>query len=370
MGVTAIVRSGIKRTINAWHHYKYYRIYSKQFKHYLELQHYENKKAIGEDAYLKKWKVLCNRVEPYSYRFFSHYCGNSPNIIPEDIGHSYVEEILNPSQYRRAYSDKNLFPVLIGKDYVARTILCRINGSCLLDAEYHNASEDLSQYIGNSTSLILKPSVNSGSGRGILKFDKKGEQFVSSEGNIILTKEFLMSYQNDFCLQEAVRQHSFMKRLCPTSVNTIRLCLYRSVTNDEPIVTASVIRIGKDGAYVDNAHAGGVFIGVDVVTGEMGKFVMDQYGNKQNQWNGVDFSKNTFIVPNWRDVISLAEYIGTRIIHHRLIALDISIDENGKPILIEYNIDEFGFWIFMYANQEVFGKYTDEVINYCVLNRK
>lgn len=72
--------------------------------------------------------MLCPRVEPYSYRFFRHFCGNNPNIVPEDIGRSYIEEVLNPVEYRPAYADKNLFPEIIGKNHVARTIVCRING--------------------------------------------------------------------------------------------------------------------------------------------------------------------------------------------------------------------------------------------------
>ena len=365
MSVFSSLKLGIKKARVFLKHYRVYRRYSSQFKCYLKQQHFENKKVEGEDSYINKWKALSPRVEPYSYRFFSHYCGYNPNIVPENIGHSFIEPVLNPKEYRPTYTDKNLFPEIVGKENVPRTIICRINGSNLLDAEYKKASGDLSEYTGNSTNLILKPSVDASSGGGIIKFEKKGKDFVSIDGKITLSKEFLLSYQKDFCLQEAVSQHSFMNMLCPTSVNTIRLCLYRSVSTEEPVVTASIMRIGKNGAFVDNVHAGGMFIGVDVATGEMGKFVFDQYGNKQASWNGIDFSKNIYTVPYWDDVISFSKYIGTCIHHHRLIALDIALNENGKPILIEYNLRKFGYWVFMFTNQEVFGKYTDEVIDYC-----
>lgn len=369
MSVFSSIKSGVNGAFVSFRHYRRYRRYSNQYKCYLKQQHFENKEAIGEDSYIKKWEVLCSRVEPYSYRFFSHYCGNNPNIVPEDIGRSYIEPVLNPIECRPVYEDKNLFPEIVGKEHVARTVVCRINGSNLLDAEYKNASEDLSKYIGNATSLILKPSVNTSSGRGVMKFEKRGDNFVSVEGDIILSKAFLLSYKKDFCLQETVSQHSFMDKLCPTSVNTIRLCLYRSVANEESVVTAGIIRIGKDGAFVDNSHAGGMFVGVDVATGEFGKFVINQYGNKQTIWNEIDYSKEVFIVPNWNDVISFAKYVGSRIHHHRLIALDIALKENGKPILIEYNLSGLSYWLFMYTNQEVFGKYTDEIIDYCNRNK-
>lgn len=360
-----IIKTWMEDNIPFYRHYRLYKIYSRQYKHYLELQHFEDKKADGEEAYLQKWKALSPRVEPYSYRFFSHYLGYTPNIIPEDIGRTYIEDVLNPLALRPVYYDKNLFPEIIGKENVPRTIVCRINGSQLLNAEYKLAEKELSEYIGEAENLILKPTVGSCSGRGIIKFVKKGNAFVSTDGKTTLSKAFLESYHENFCLQEAVYQHDFMNKLCPTSVNTIRLCLYRSVKNEKPKVTASIIRIGKNGAFVDNACAGGMFIGVNVATGEMGKFVIDHFGNKKNVWNNIDFSQNTFIVPNWQEVIAFAEYVGNRIHHHRLIALDIALNKDGKPILIEYNIDWFSFWLYEYTNQEVFGEYLDEIIDYC-----
>lgn len=370
MIVISRIKKGLKEAVVSSRRYRRYRRYSNQYKCYLKRQHFENKKAVGEDDYIKKWEVLCPRVEPYSYRFFSHYCGNNPNIVPEDIGRSFIEEVLNPVEYRPVYEDKNMFPEIVGKEYAPRTIVCRINGSNLLDAEFKNADDDLSKYTANATSLILKPSVNTSKGRGIMKFEKKGEDFVSVGDNIVLSEAFLLSYQKDFCLQETISQHGFMSKLCPTSVNTIRLCLYRSVSSEESVVTAGIARIGKDGAFVDNVHSRGMMIGVDVATGELGKYVIDQYGNKQSSWNGIDYSKSVYTIPNWNDVISFAKYVGSRIHHHRLIALDIALKENGKPILIEYNLSGFSYCAYMYTNREVFGKYTDEIIDYCCRNKK
>lgn len=346
-------------------HYRCYRLYSAQFKRYIKRHNFQNQEAIGEKEYIQKWKALSKRVEPYSYRYFCHFCGYTPNIIPEDIGHSYIEEVLNPTIHRATYGDKNLFQLIIGKEFVPHTILCRMNGSKLLDSEYKVADGDIMDYIGDETELILKPSIDASSGKGIIKFIRKGQEFVSTDNTHILSTNFLMTYNNNFCLQSAVKQHPFLNKLCKTSVNTVRLCLYRSVKNEMPIVTASVIRIGKDGSFVDNIHTGGMLIGVNTETGELGKFVVDQYGNKQTIWNGIDYENNSFVVPYWNSIISLAQYVGTRIHHHRLIALDIALTEEGKPILIEYNIKSFGFWAFMYVNQEVFGEYTDEIIEYC-----
>lgn len=347
-------------------HYMSYRFYSKQFRHYLKMRGFDNKKAEGEDEYRLKWSQLSERVEPYSYRFFRHFNGNNPNIVPEDIGHNIIEEILNPIEYRKVYSDKNLYPEIVGKEFVAKTIVCRINGSCLLDAYYQMIEpKRLDEILGRYRSLILKPTVESNSGKNIKKFVKKGDKFVGIGNEEILSESYLLNYGDDFCLQEAVEQSDFMNMLCPTSVNTLRLCVYNSVVDNKPHLTAAIVRIGRNGSYLDNAHAGGVFVGIDINTGKLGTQAFDQYGNIEKSWNGVDFENQDYIVPQWEQIRLFAEFVGSRIHHHRLIALDVALDNNCQPILIEYNIEEFSYWLFMYTNQNVFDTFTDEVIEYC-----
>ena len=355
----------LKEAIYSLRNRKAYRFYSSQFKRYLALHHFDDEKAPGEEAYLELWHSLSKHVEPYSYRFFRHFCGDTPRIVPEDIGHSIIEDVLCPSAYRGVYSDKNLFPLIVGKENLPRTLLYRINGGCLLDSDFHPIDKDVLSYLSSVSSVILKPSINSCSGQGIKKFTRREDGFFSVDKGVALTKEYLLAYGDDFCLQEAIEQHPFLSQLCPSSVNTIRICLYRSVKNDESIVTSSVLRVGKAGKYVDNAHSGGFFAGVNKDTGELGKYVMDQYGNKKEEWNGVNYSSAPMFIPNWDKVLLFAKNIGDRILHHRLVALDIALDKNGEPVLIEYNLGMFSYWLFMYTNQEVFGEYTDEVIDYC-----
>ena len=364
----SLVDSFITRNRNALIKLERFIVYKRlraQYKKLLKTHDIEDKKVEGEDAYLQKWSALSNHVEPYSYRLFCHYCGHTPNIVPEDIGHSVIEAALNPEYYRPAYSDKNLFPLFVGKDNVPRIVMCRINGGILLDGNYQKADKDLSAYIGDARALILKPSQNGHSGIGIIKFVKQGDAFVSSDGKKVLTKDFLRSYSQNFCLQETVEQHAFMRSLCSTCVNTLRLCIYRSVIDNEPILTAGIIRIGKEGSVVDNINSGGLRVGIQLSTGELSLYGINQAGERHEVWNDVDFTKERLFVPNWDKVAEFAKEIGRKILHHRLLALDIAIKADGSPILIEYNIGYFSYAAFMYTNQEVFGKHTDEVIAYC-----
>lgn len=228
-------------------------------------------------------------------------------------------------------------------------------------------SEPPNQYLNKFeyTRLILKPSTDSCSGVGVMLFERKGKEWICDNEGVKLTEDFLLNYRDNFVLQEAIEQHSYISQFCPTSVNTFRIAVYRSVRDESINVLGTIMRIGKNGSVCDNAHAGGMFIGIDKVSGALNKYVCDQYGNKQNIWNGIDFSKNNFAIPSWDKIIEFSKYIGSVNHHCRLLALDVALDNDGNPRLIEYNCDGFSYWLFMFTGQKPLGEFTDEIIEYC-----
>lgn len=209
--------------------------------------------------------------------------------------------------------------------------------------------------------------MDSSSGRRVLAFNPEGNKYVSSDGSTILDEHFLLSYGGDWVLQEAITQHATLNHFCSSCVNTIRVNTYRSVIDEQIYILSAAIRIGHEGSVVDNLHAGGGFVGIDVVTGEMQHEVLDQYGNRTSVLNGIDFSKERFSIPNWEDVIMFAKDVSGRNPHCRLIALDIAIKKNGKPVLIEWNVTpySFSYWIPMMTGATPFGDKTEEIIEYC-----
>lgn len=259
-----------------------------------------------------------------------------------------------------------MYHLYVPKDALASTILCRINGSRLLDNNYCLLSSDLNQTLNAYQKVILKPSIDSDSGKGVMQFIRCGNDWLFvKDKKIKLNTNFLMKYGDDFVLQESIEQHPDLAVFNPQSVNTLRVAVYKSVVNEQPHVVSAVIRIGKQGEFVDNAHAGGRFVGIDINSGILMKEAMDQFGNRTNVWNGIDLSNKEFHIPSWNQVKELARSIASRMYHMRLIAFDLSVDCNGKPRLIEANVGGFSFWLFMYTNQNPLGEYTDEIINYC-----
>lgn len=346
------------------------KIYNRQYYRQLKNLGIPNMHVEGEDKFVQKWKQLDAHVNPVYYRLFSAYCGKDPNIIPEDICRNVVEVAMNHVYYRGFYSDKNMFDKIFPKGFCPQTLLRKIQGF-YYDENYTTmrGNEDLYDLCKEYAKIIVKPSVNSNSGNKVLLFrrDSEKKQYLSIGGGgaYVLTYEFLNSfYADDFIVQECLEQLEYVSQFCKTSVNTLRIHVYRSVVTDEPVIPCAIMRIGKDGSYLDNAHAGGLFIGVEQ-DGSLGKYLCDQYGNKYNSINGINFKNSSYRIPNFQNVINFAKDVARSVIHHRCLALDIMLDKDGIPKLIEFNIDAFSMWLFQFTGHTMFGPYTDEVINYC-----
>jgi hypothetical protein len=217
--------------------------------------------------------------------------------------------------------------------------------------------------------MILKPSIDSNSGQGVQLFIRKDEDFINSKTGDRLTESYLLNYGPDFILQEALEQSPYICQFNPSSINTLRLVTYRSVKDESVHVVASIIRIGKHGEFVDNAHAGSRFVGVDLKTGVLNNYACDQYGNKSPRWNEVDFSKDKYTIPNWNAVLDFARYVGNCIHHCRLLQLDIALDKNDIPRLIEYNNESMSYWLYMFSGQHPFSEFNDEIFDYCLKKR-
>lgn len=190
------MKKQVFKLLEAYINYKLDRFLRKQWRANCVINNIDPDLEVeGENEYKSLWQQLDKRVEPFSYRLFSHYMGNTPHIIPESVGISMIERYLNPRRYRDFYYDKNLFGQIYGIENVAETIIARINKSRLLNAllePIHNLNkaikdisvQELSSYLVEQgcEKIVLKPSVDSSSGNGVMLFVKDKNVFISSDG--------------------------------------------------------------------------------------------------------------------------------------------------------------------------------------------
>ena len=217
--------------------------------------------------------------------------------------------------------------------------------------------------------LVLKPAVDSNSGRGVLLFTRDNNMFRSSNGDE-LSGLFLKSYGKDFVLQEALTQHPYLQQFSTTSINTMRIVTYRSVVDDSISIIAACLRIGNNGSFVDNLFSGGCFAPIDIRNGELDNVLYNRFWQTTTKMNGIDFAKKCYILPFWNIVADFATKIAMQVPYARLLAQDILVDVNNSPRLIEFNVDNFDWAMAMACTRTVpFGEKFEEVINYCLQNR-
>ena len=346
---------------------------NRQYKKILKLNKIVGTNIENEKKWLAKWRAFNIPISHVQYRVFRRYIGDNINIVPEEVCHLLIEPILNSKMAAGYYGDKNFFDKLLPMDYMPRTILRKVRGF-FYDIDYNPVDlYDSKLYellsLANTSRIILKPSVDGESGRGVLLFDffEKEQKWKARNSQDVLTVSFLINHcGDDIIIQESIEQHTDISFFNDSSVNTLRLGIYKSVKDDKSHVIGSIMRIGASGSIVDNAHCGGCFVGI-AEDGKLAHTLCNQYGQTFTVFNGIDFTKDYFY-PEWEKVLSFAKDISERIIHHRLLALDIVVDKTGNPRLIEFNAipGTFSTWLFQFTTGAAFGIYTDEVLEYCI----
>ncbi|WP_165156823.1 sugar-transfer associated ATP-grasp domain-containing protein [Parabacteroides sp. ZJ-118] len=350
----------------------YNNLYNQLRKKYPEMNHFD---SAAEKKWREHWLRLSKTPDRKSFRLFLFYIGPDINIVPEDISASIIQPLLNPIETRPYYQDKNAFEKILPSAFLPKALFRMINGA-YFTADYEPLGElsdiDLNELTKGVDVLFIKPATDSSSGHGVLKFSRnEKDTLICKDANQLFNVNFLNEYSksnSNFIVQEALSQSEYIAQFNPSSINTLRVATYKSVVDNRTHVCAIILRIGKQGASVDNAHAGGLFIGVGL-DGTIGKYACDQYGNKYDTFNGIDFKNENYRIPDFEKVISFAEKVGDSILHHRLVAQDICLQADGEPCLVEFNIRAFAPWLFQFTSGTAFGKYTDEIIDYCAKHK-
>ena len=335
---------------------------------------FENNKEVsntykkGEELFIQKWSVLDKKVSPMAYRFYSNYIGEDANIVPPDVARQYIEPILNQGENVKFYNDKNSFGVFINPNDMPKTLFRSI-GYKLYDGEYNAVTaEKFYDCFDGVEQVIVKPAKDLG-GRGIAFFERKNGVLVDGNNNPLSMEYLENGYKTDFLIQECFVQSEYMSQFNPTSVNTIRVNTYRDINTGEIHMLGAALRIGAKGSKVDNATSGGVIVGIDD-NGKLGNQTYDKYGRAYTVYNDIDFGNNEFVIPNFESVKNFAIKISKQLPHMRLFALDVVLDQTNTPKLIEVNSENFSVKFLQLTKQPVFGKFTDDVIKYCVENKR
>lgn len=154
-------------------------------------------------------------------------------------------------------------------------------------------------------------------------------------------KKLPIDINRNYIIQKALVQRPDIAAINSSSINTLRIVTQNF--NSQPKICACVMRIGRNGSFVDNSAQGGLSIKIDVETGIMNDYAVGEHVDGY-YYNHPDsgFVFKGYQIKGWESIkSSLLEYV-TRIHGIPEIAWDVAVCKDGIEIIemnINYGID-------------------------------
>ena len=134
-------------------------------------------------------------------------------------------------------------------------------------------------------------------------------------------------------LEELLVQHPEMSRLCPTSVNTVRIATLLGDKREG--VVYAFLRIGN-GKVMDNVDQGGMAARVDLATGKLLTVAADKAGNVYDKHPMTGTPIVGFTIPYFKEAMDMCLQAMHKVPQVRFVAWDVAITADG-PRFIEGN---------------------------------
>ena len=229
---------------------------------------------------------------------------------------------VNPADACDVLNDKYLTCQRIGDLYGRDAVL--YDGSNIDELLDFAASKD----------AFVKKSLYDAMGRGV-SLVKLPEDAEAKRAEVIKIAEEEFGENGAFLAEELIESHESIRKLNSTSVNTVRICTYND--NGNVKVHDSFAKVGREGAFVDNGGAGGIFVHIDIETGVMDSDGIDEAGNRyvQHPDNGTVFKG--FAYSEWDKAVEAAVRAAEEISELGYIGWDLTYTKDCRWIIVEGN---------------------------------
>ena len=311
---------------------------------------------LYEKNYGKKIPLTWHRhYSAFSGRFDSKYF---PELmyIPE-----FEHYMLTQKEYAKVLGDKG-FLATFAKGVGVKSpsvFLRKENGFCIDSNGMVLTQDQFANKMDSIGDCFIKPSIDSCSGEGCSLCNlEDGVDKVSGK----TVEQILDFYSDNFLVQECITCNEEIRKIYPDSVNTFRIITY--LWNGEVKHTPSIMRIGQGGAHVDNAHAGGMFIGIDD-NGHLKDKAYTEFCKvyEKHPDSGLEFKG--YKISDFHKVIDAAEKLHVACPRIGVVNWDFTIDDENTPVLIEANLNGGSIWMTEMANGcGAFGDDTADILKW------
>lgn len=223
-------------------------------------------------------------------------------------------ETVSPSAYKKRFTVKQNF-LREFKEYTRR--------DCVVPGE--DSFETFCAFLDNNPQFMSKPYDGLG-GQDVLKC--RTEEIADRR------QYFDHCVENRIFLEQLVHQHPQMNQLCPASVNTARVMTFNDHGKSEILWMG--LRVGNGVNAVDNFHAKGMVVAVDMETGKLKGKAIDKDCNTYTAHPTTGVTFDGFQIPDFQQAVELVLKGALESDKILVIGWDVAFSENG-PVIIEAN---------------------------------
>lgn len=291
------------------------------------VQIYEGSDKEYKEQVLPFWSKYNKKPDKAWFQYFGYNINKfDPYIIPGDLFYSELLFYLTNTEIGKVVSSKIYADYILEKVNKPLSVL-KYSNKFLVNSNTELINKDsIRDIISKYDRLIIKPTnLLKGEGVRILKL----EEDFDNEYKYILKK---INSNEDFIIQELVKQNKQLSNYNPTSLNTIRLITL--LIDDKVVPLSAILRVGAIGKEVDNYNQGGYSRPIDE-NGYLGEYAMQNEMIIYQDHDGKKFEKEKLV--DFEKIIEVAKECHPYFLDLRWIGWDFALDENNNPVFIELN---------------------------------
>jgi len=261
---------------------------------------------------------------------------------------------LNSIPMTYAWADKAYYQERFPNSQFPKAYLYCIHGRFYSPTYEPLDATDALRVLKDNEKVFAKPSVDTRTG--------KGAALLSSEDiDIDYLRQIASNRNSNYVFQQVVRQHPALSQFNESSVNILRMISLRY--GGECRLLHTTLRFGIPGSNTDVAFVDGKEIvrGVRVsANGSIGNRILDLEGTTTLLDD--DFFTAGRVIPNFDSAAAMCKEIHEHLHHFDLVAFDVAVQENGEPIILEFNIRQPGILVYQFVHGPFFGEYTEGLV--------
>lgn len=231
--------------------------------------------------------------------------GRNNELVLKYCDKSYFHLFENKNEFNEVFSD------YIKRDWIS-----------VKDALKENVIAFMERY----SEFIAKP-IDGACGYGIEKMNTKN---YSSYEEIY---KKLIEGNNNYEIEEIIKQHPEVSKIYPDSVNTVRVVTI--LKNGKAHIICTYLRIGN-GKEIDNFNTGGIVAPVNEITGEVIGKGVDRNKNVYERHPKTGVEINGFKLPDWDKAMQMCKEAAKVIPQIGYVGWDVCFTPDG-PALVEGN---------------------------------